>query len=538
MNRRSTFIFLVALISVATLAFLSGVNADVTVGHASNITSGPAPCKSAVCQVQRSVQSFASKFTVKQVLVAIIIVLTSIAAHQHYVLSQKKGNLPGPSFVPPFFGMLFQLILTPFTFYQNQEKYGPVSWTSIMNKFVLFVTDAETTRQVFKEENAKLYLSITAKQILTEKAIPYIEGTAHRQLRKQLLPLFTIRALSSYLPIQDAIIKEHIDLWFKEGNTINARTKCRDLNMAISAGVFVGQKTPADVREEIARNFFVMNEGFLCFPIDLPGTTLRKAVNARIRLVEIFTDIIEDSRKRMSEGEQPQSLIDLWVEYYLGCDESERDELSNDTIIYTLLSFMFASQDAMSSSLVWVVALLAEHPDVLARVREEQFRLRPNGEANTLETMRKAFYTRQVVNEILRFRPPAVMVPHENIEDIVIGDNVVVPKGTMILPSIWSAHFDKEGFKDAHKFDPERFNDERKEEITCAKHYLVFGAGPHYCIGRELAKNQIELFLTHMAMHVEWEHLPTPGGDEIIFGPTIFPKDGCNASIKRRVYAA
>ncbi|EFA79543.1 cytochrome P450 family protein [Heterostelium album PN500] len=534
MNSKYITIFLLASLTIAAIC-LVGVEADVKVSSTSTNTSG---CKTTLCKIQRNVQLIASKFTVRQVLVGIVIVLASIALQQQYTLLRKKGNLPGPSFVPPFFGMLFQLILTPFSFYENQEKYGPISWTSIMNKFVLFVTDAETTRQVFKEKNAKLYLSLGAKKILTEKAIPFIEGTAHQQLRKQLLPLFTIRALSSYLPIQETIIQEHITAWMKEGGNINAREKCRDLNMAISTGVFVGQKTPLAVREEIARNFFVMNDGFLCFPIDLPGTTLRKAINARERLVEIFTDVIKNSRTRMESGEKPESLIDLWVEYYLGCDESERDELSDETIIFTLLSFMFASQDAMTSSLVWVVRLLGEHKDVLAKVREEQFRLRPSNDKLDLETMRQAMYTRQVVNEILRFRPPAVMVPHENVEDIVIGDNVVVPKGTMILPSIWSAHFAEGGFKDAHTFDPERFNSERKEEITCAKNYLVFGAGPHYCIGRELAKNQIEIFLTQLAMNYDWELNPTQGGDEIIFGPTIFPKDGCNASLKVRTYSA
>lgn len=35
-------------------------------------------------------------------------------------------------------------------------------------------------------------------------------------------------------------------------------------------------------------------------------------------------------------------------------------------------------QDASSSSLLWVMALLEAHPDVLARVRDEQRALRPD----------------------------------------------------------------------------------------------------------------------------------------------------------------
>jgi len=31
----------------------------------------------------------------------------------------------------------------------------------------------------------------------------------------------------------------------------------------------------------------------------------------------------------------------------------------------------------------------------------------------------------------------------------------------------------------AHKFDPERFNEERKEDLVYRRNWLLFGAGPH-----------------------------------------------------------
>ena len=33
-----------------------------------------------------------------------------------------------------------------------------------------------------------------------------------------------------------------------------------------------------------------------------------------------------------------------------------------------MMDFLFASQDASTASLVWTITLMAEHPDVLARV--------------------------------------------------------------------------------------------------------------------------------------------------------------------------
>lgn len=54
-------------------------------------------------------------------------------------------------------------------------------------------------------------------------------------------------------------------------------------------------------------------------------------------------------------------------------------------------------QDASTASLVWVLTLMAEHPDVLERVRTEQAAARPDLDATiTAETLTQMPYTRQV----------------------------------------------------------------------------------------------------------------------------------------------
>ena len=44
-----------------------------------------------------------------------------------------------------------------------------------------------------------------------------------------------------------------------------------------------------------------------------------------------------------------------------------------------------------------------------------------------------------------------------------------------------------QGYENADKFDPDRFSAERGEDIKYAHNFLVFGYGPHYCVGKEVS---------------------------------------------------
>lgn len=65
------------------------------------------------------------------------------------------------------------------------------------------------------------------------------------------------------------------------------------------------------------------------------------------------------------------------------------------------------------------------------------------------------------------------------------------------MPSIVAANM--QGFSNPLVFDPDRFSPERKEDIKYQKNFLTFGHGPHYCVGKDYAVNQIICFLANMS---------------------------------------
>lgn len=74
-------------------------------------------------------------------------------------------------------------------------------------------------------------------------------------------------------------------------------------------------------------------------------------------------------------GQAPKCLMDFWA---LRCLEEVREaeaagepaprHTGNPEMADTVMDFLFASQDASTASLVWMIVLMAEHPDVLEKV--------------------------------------------------------------------------------------------------------------------------------------------------------------------------
>jgi cytochrome P450 family 710 subfamily A protein len=462
-------------------------------------------------------------------------------------LWRKRKWLPGPLFTWPFVGGIFEMVLNPYTFWDQQENYGSLSWNSLFGRFFVFSRDTETSIKIFKNNSPdalRIVLHPNAVRLLGEGNIAFMQGEKHKELRKRLLPLFTKKALGLYVRLQEKAIREHFDKWIKMKGPIEMRPLVRDLNVETSQTVFVGPYLDEDQRKEFANNYRMMNEGFLAFPISLPGTTLWKAIRARKNVVATLAECARRSKLRMAEKKgEPECLLDFWMQNTVQEIKEAKEaglpappHSTDYEIACTTLDFLFASQDASTASLTWTCALcLTDHPEILTRVRAEQHKLRPNGEAITPELLAQMTYTNQVMLEILRYRPPATLVPHVALQDFELSENYKVPKGSFVIPSVWGACH--QGFSNPFEYDPDRWSPERGEEKKHGKNFLVFGSGPHYCMGKQYALNHLMTFLAIMSTSCEMKRHRTPTSDSIVYGPTIFPGDGVIVTIEPKEFA-
>ena len=313
----------------------------------------------------------------------------------------------------------------------------------------------------------------------------------------------------------------------------------RHMNMETSLRVFCGYHIPDSAVDEINAKYWFITQSLelVNFPIPLPGTKVYKAIQARKLVMRWLELAAKKSKIAMGEGGRPECMLDAWVSIMSEPGYKGRKDFSDYEMAQVIFSFLFASQDAMSSGLIYGFQHLADNPEVLAKVKIEQERIRMGNYEDliTLDQMDDMVYLQAVVKESMRVKPPVTMVhilivkssffmvilipfrqvPYKCKKAFPISENYTVPAGSMVIPSFYNSLHDPQVYADPDAFNPERWMDQKGSATLSPKNYLVFGSGPHKCIGLEYAQMNIALVLATAVSMMNFEHEITPLSNQV-----------------------
>ncbi|MFK8023897.1 MAG: cytochrome P450, partial [Ilumatobacter sp.] len=165
--------------------------------------------------------------------------------------------------------------------------------------------------------------------------------------------------------------------------------------------------------------------------------------------------------------EQPTGdLISTLVHAHVGEDDAEPlsvAELQN--LMHQLVTGGFETTTSALNHGMW---LLTRRPDVQQRIRDD-LSLVPS-----------------FVEEVLRYESPVQGLVRRATQDVEVG-GVVIPEDAVVMVRYAAANRDAEQFDRPGDFDLDR---------GPAKH-LAFGAGPHFCVGAALARQELTTAFTH-----------------------------------------
>lgn len=475
--------------------------------------------------------------SIGSLLLSLLAIVATLLIGEQILYRKRKAHLPGSPWTLPIIGKFADSLKPSLEKYQEGWNSGPLSVASVFHIFIVVASSVEHTRKILNSPHyTEPCLVASAKKVICPDNWVFLNGKPHVDYRKGLNTLFTPRALGIYLGIQESIYKRHFAAWMadKDSKAKPYMMPFRDLNMETSLRVFCGDYISEEGAKQVSDNYWLITLALelVNFPFALPGTKVYNAIKARKMAMKQFEHTARESKRRMAEGGEVTCLTDAWVKAMLDARmERENPEMgvearrvlvrdfSDREIGLVLLSFLFASQDAMSSGLTYLFQHMADHPEILQKIREEQYRLRGDDLEAPLsfDTVEKMEYTRLVVKESLRLKPPVIMVPYKTLKPFPIDENYTVPKGAMVIPSMWNSLHDPKVYPEPEKLKPERWAGDDAEGLAAKnpKNYLVFGSGPHNCIGQQYAMMHLTAVIGTASIMMNWEHELTPLSEKV-----------------------
>ena len=113
-----------------------------------------------------------------------------------------------------------------------------------------------------------------------------------------------------------------------------------------------------------------------------------------------------------------------------------------------------AGQETTSGAVFWALLLVAAHPAIGARVRDEIERAIGTKEASTADRSELPF-TDAVLSETLRYSGLVPIAAHRALADVELRDGTVIPSGAYIIGNLFSVQHDPHYWRAPHSFDPE-----------------------------------------------------------------------------------
>ncbi|ESK87004.1 cytochrome p450 [Moniliophthora roreri MCA 2997] len=203
-------------------------------------------------------------------------------------------------------------------------------------------------------------------------------------------------------------------------------------------------------------------------------------------------------------------------------ETQQRHGLDDKASAWLAAMLYLAGYETTATAMGWLILAMIAFPEAQHKVHEEIDRVVGRTRIPTLRDMDDLPYTRAVVKEVLRWRPPVPMGVFRTTAEDDIYNGYYIPKGSFIIPNVWAMNHDPVTYgPEADEFRPERFLNEdgtHKESPPDTKdegHYS-FGFGRRICPGRHLANNSVLTFAILLwAAHLE------PGKDD--FGRVEIP---------------
>uniref|UniRef100_A0ABK0LEH6 Cytochrome P450, family 2, subfamily u, polypeptide 1 n=1 Tax=Rattus norvegicus TaxID=10116 RepID=A0ABK0LEH6_RAT len=190
-------------------------------------------------------------------------------------------------------------------------------------------------------------------------------------------------------------------------------------------------------------------------------------------------NIIKEHQESL-DANNPQDFIDM----YLLHTQEEKDKckgtnFDEDYLFYIIGDLFIAGTDTTTNSLLWCLLYMSLNPGVQKKVHEEIERVIGRDRAPSLTDKAQMPYTEATIMEVQRLSMVVPLaIPHMTSEKTVL-QGYSIPKGTVVLPNLWSIHRDPVIWEKPDDFCPHRFLDDQGQLLK-RETFIPFGIAGVY----------------------------------------------------------
>ena len=311
------------------------------------------------------------------------------------------------------------------------------------------------------------------------------EGEGWKRKRKQLQPMFSPSAISSYFDMMVDSTESAIKSWPK-GEVFDWAEEMNHLALEIAGRAFFSDGFEGSIVR--IRNWTEAINRYSAKPPIPVVSDLRfpSPTNLRVRkMMADFREFMLGLIKARAGSDPKDDLLGV----LLSAIDEEGNKMDDEEICEEILGMIVGGHETSATALTWFAYELHRHPDIAEAVADEIRTVVGDGRL-TREHLPQLKLTNMAMQEAMRLHPPFWFENRNTISDVELG-GVVIPRGAMVVFSRHSLQRHPDFWENPDSFDPSRFDPSNTANpgIGCA--HIPFGGGPRICIGRHFAMMEL-----------------------------------------------
>jgi cytochrome P450 len=413
------------------------------------------------------------------------------------------------------------------------SEYGDVVRFRFVHRTAYMYTNPYDVHQILVDKSSKFQKAPLYRLVLGRflgDGLLTSEGDFWKRQRKLAQPAFHHGRIQDYADVMVGYATRLVDEW-QDGvvRDINRDMMRLTLNIVAKTLFDVEMDSNADrFYQAMSTLLHTSEQAFNSPRFTLTPNWFPWAHNFQIwgavRELDAIVGAIIDERRQSDEDRG-----DLLSMLLLAEDEAGQ-RMSDKQLRDEAVTIVAAGHETTANALAWTWYLLAQHPEIEARLHDELDRVL-QGRAPTMADLPQLEYATMIIKESMRLYPPAPGFARQSLEDVEIGP-YLHPKETIAMIPAHILHRDERWHPEPSRFMPERFSKENEPNMMKYS-YLPFGGGPRICIGNSFAMMEAALLLATMAQRFKLRLEP---GQNVVpeMSVTLRPRENMRMRLEAR----